>query len=694
MKTGAESTDLKECVRACVAHLQAGRLNDLETLARAALARHPQASALRHLLGVALLSDGRLSEAVLEIRAALDVAPGNAAAWDHLGVTLQRLGDHVEAARAFERSLAIRPDAATVWSNAAVNACDRKLYETAIEHAQRALALDANLAPACLACGNALSALGRLADAVNLLERAVGLAPGLIEAKASLGGVYGELGRESDALRMLEPVVGSNPQDPISRTNYAQALYRLGRIDEAIPHYRAAIAADPSRIEPWNGYLFALTHLHSVTPDALFAAHREFGEVFEAPWRDAWGGWLNDRDPERRLRVGFVSGDLREHAIAHFIEPVWASLDREQFALHVYHNYSQEDATSARLRGQVDAWSNVNAVTDDELFDRIRADRIDILFDLSGHTAYNRLAVFARKPAPVQVSWLGYPNTTGLKAMDYRLVNGAAFSGRDGDCFFTEHLVRLGMGSQFAPPPDLPDVSPLPALSQGFFMFGSFNRPAKIGKEAVELWSKVLHRVPTARMTIGAISDPALEERLGAMFEANGIDRVRLVFKPRVALGAYLKLHNDVDLLLDCFPYTGGTTTNLALWMGVPTLTLMGEALQQRQGAGVMLRSGLSDWVVKTQADFVAVAVAVAEQPAPLAGLRSRLRDQVMQVARSRADSDDLGVAVRMMWQRWCHGLPSAPIDLFGPMDKKRAHEAAPLADDALLIRGGSEAGG
>lgn len=664
MTQGAKVPDLQACIRSCVAHLQAGRLNEVEHLARAALVQYPQAAVVWHLLGVALLSLGRLGEAREALHASLDLAPNNASAWDHLGVTLQRLGDHAEATRAFEHSLAIRPDAASVWSNAAANACDEKRYERAIEHARQALLLDPNLAPACLARGNALSALGRFAEAVTWLERAVELAPSLIEARASLGGVYGEMGRESDALRMLESVIASNPQDPVSRTNYAQALYRLGRIDEALPHYRAAIAADPMRIEPWNGYLFALTHLPGVTPEALFAAHCEFGELFEEKWRDSWGGWQNERDPDRRLRIGFVSGDLRDHAIAHFIEPVWASLDRTQFSLHAYHNYAREDSVSARLREQVDAWSNVHEVSDEALFDRIRADLIDVLFDLSGHTAYNRLALFARKPAPVQISALGYPNTTGLRAMDYRIVNGLALGSRDIDRFFTEHLLRLGVGRQFTSQGGLPEVNPLPALSRGYFMFGSFNRPAKIGRETVDLWSKVLHRVPSARMTIGAISNPELEARLTALFEANGIDAARLVFKPRVEMSAYLLMHNDVDLLLDSFPYTGGTTSNHALSMGVPTLTLAGKALQQRQGAGVMLRAGLAEWVVESESEYISKAVATATQPHALAEQRLRLRAHLEALRSAEPRGDDLGSAIRRVWQRWCKGLPAESLDL------------------------------
>lgn len=647
--------DLQASVRACIAHLQAGRLDALEALARSALSRHPQAAVLWQLQGVALLSLGRLAEALTSLRKSVELVPANASAWDNLGVVLQRLGEHDDAALAFERSLSISRDVAGVWSNAAANACDLKRYDVAIAYAERALVLDASLAPAALARGNALSALGRLGEAADWLERAVMLAPGLLEAHASLGGVYAESGRHAQAVEILTPLATLSAGNPVVLTNLAQALYHLGRIDEALAHFRAAIECGSSRVEPWNGYLFTLTHMATVTPEALHAAHVAFGDTFEGRWRDRWGGWDNDRDPQRRLRIGFVSGDLRNHAIAHFIEPIWAALDRGQFELHAYHTYPSEDATSERLRALVAHWSNVHALTDDALEERIRADRIDILFDLSGHTAYNRLPVFARKPAPIQISWVGYPGTTGLRAVDYRFVHASAVSEGQMDPFFTERLVRLELTSNFAPYPDLPDVSPLPALDAGVLTFASFNRPAKLGREAVALWARVLAGVPRARMLIGAVSDAALESRIVELFHEFGIERARLAFKPRVDMQAYLSLHHEVDLILDTLPYSGGTTTHHALWMGVPTLTLAGSSLQQRQGAGILARAGLPEWITYSEEVFVAKAIEAARDLPALAALRMTLRPHL----RSLTDGvrgADIGVPLRALWRRWCEG--------------------------------------
>lgn len=630
--------------------------------------QHPRAFGGWQLLGVARLSLGDAAGAEPALQRAVQLAKDNAVAWELLGVALQRLGRPDEAAAALERSLALRPASPSGWANAAAVACERRRFDEAMHCARRALALDPRLASAHVSVGNALLATGRADAALMSFQQALSAAPGLAEALTGAGNALVQLEREAEALPLLEQAVKLQPASAVACVQLAAALARLGRMPEAIERYRAAIALDRSNPLLWSGYLYALTHADGVDPGAVFAAHVEFGELIEAPWRDQPRKWSNLPDPDRPLRLGFVSADLRDHPVAYFVEPSWARFDPKQFELHAYHSYPAEDAVSDRLRTRVKAWHRVHDWSDEALAERIRADGIDILFDLSGHTAGTRLGVFARKPAPLQVTWIGYPGTTGLQAMDYRIVNLMSAEGGV-DRHFVEKLIRCGVGTCFEPPDVLPPLSPLPALARGHVTFGSFNRPVKITSQSVALWCRVLNAVPDARMLIGAVGDGATQARLTELFVANGVDAARLDFRPRVSLDAYLALHSEVDFLLDTLPYSGGTTTSHALWLGVPTLSRVGEGQQQSHAKWRLVQAGLDDWAVYDDDEFVERAVAASRDMPALAAVRAGLRAR-MEAARERERiSPDLPRALRIIWQRWCGGL----------------------APEALIVRSGGE---
>lgn len=367
----------------------------------------------------------------------------------------------------------------------------------------------------------------------------------------------------------------------------------------------------------------------------------------------------NVRDPERDLRVGFVSGDLRKHPLAYLIEPIWQAMRGGRNQVIAYSNFGTEDDVSARLRALTDSWVRIERMNDEALADRIRRDSIDILFDLSGHTTHNRLPVFAMKPAPIQVSWLGYPATTGLSAMDYRFVRGADTDGHLIERLFCEKLVRLRFRG-FEPEPNAPAVGPLPALTAGHVTFGSFNRPSKISEATTDLWSLVLRAVPNSRLLIAAAGEMRTQDRLRMLFESKGISSERLSFRPRVSLADYLAMHHEVDIALDAFPYTGGTTTNHALWMGVPVLSLVGTTPQQRQASSILVMLGLSEWAARSAEEYVARAVEATSNLGELSQLRERLRPAMAASFQgsTAAVARELDWALRMVWQRWCAGLP------------------------------------
>ena len=515
--------------------------------------------------------------------------------------------------------------------------------------------------------GLALKNLGQMDEAVASYRRALALRPDFAEVHNNLGNVYFDLMQPDEAASSYRQALEFQPDFAKAHNNLGNALKQLGQLDEAAKSYRSALASRPDFAEAHSNLLFCLGHGETVNAAELLFEHRRFAEQFETPLRNQWQKHGNARDPERRLRVGFVSADLRDHAVAHFVAPVLAKLaDSPQLSLHAYYNHTIEDSISLELKGHFEHWHKVAGLQDDVLAQRIIEDGIDILVDLSGHTAHNRLLSFARKPAPVQISWIGYPNTTGLQAMDYVLSD--RFNSPPGlhEPYYVEKFARLPSSGCFVPQSRVPEVTELPALNRGHVTFGSFNRPEKLGDQVIATWARVLQAVPGAVMLLGNVSDESLALRLTQRFNERGIAAERFVFRPRVSLYEYLEMHREVDLVLDTWPYTGGTTTNYALCMGVPVVTLIGPMRSHCQSAAVLGRSGLADWVARDVDEFVRIAVrwghALPELAQLRAGLRERWQSAPLQQPATVARGMEL--AFRHMWQHWCAGLPAEHFEI------------------------------
>jgi len=578
-----------------------------------------------HLLGLALTFAGDPRRGADTLRKATRLARADATVWDAFGVALQRCGDPRAAADAFRTSLRLAPGVASVWSNAACNAFEMGDAAEALRLAERALGLDAALPEAHLARGNALSAQGRLGDALAACNEALRLRPGFPGALLSAGVVLEKLGRLGEAVAATRAAVERAPGLVPAHINLGSLYCALGDNARAAEHSRRAIEADPDAATAWSNLLYALAHDERVSPQQAFEAHAAFGAHFAAKHAPR-EHIAAQRDGERRLRIGFVSADLRDHPVARFVEPVFRELDRWRFSPIVYMNVAADDPVATRLRGLVDAWHEVGGLSDVQLCERIVRDRIDVLFDLSGHTAGNRLPVFAMKPAPVQISWIGYPGTTGLRTIDYRLVDATTAPPGELDHLFTERLAYLPYQSTFERPERLPDVAPAPVLRNGYLTFGSFNRAAKLGARTIALWASVLRAVPTSLLLVAGVPDDDTERRLCERLEAEGVDRVRLEFRRRVAIDEYLQLHGEVDVALDTVPFSSGTTANFALWMGVPALTLAGGSMAQRLCASRLAAAGLHDFITGSDEEFVATARRWAGDPQAVAGLRAGLR--------------------------------------------------------------------
>ncbi|MFM9916047.1 MAG: tetratricopeptide repeat protein [Rhizobacter sp.] len=651
-------------------HQGAGRLREARECLESALKLAPDDAEINNKLGVVCLSQGELQPAQALFTRAVTLQPKMASAFGNLGITLHAQGDFRGAEACFRDALALAPNSPQNLANLGAilqaqrrHAEARACFEHALARAPQMAGIHCNLGLMCIET--------RLWDQAEVaFGKAIELQPQLHQAHEGLGRVLAEKKQWAAAEASCRRALAIAPQEPSSLAQLGSILSESGRLTQAAACLREAIRLRPDDAQIRSSHLFCLTQDEDVSWDELFDAHRAFGAHFEAPDRVRPVAHANNRDPDRKLRVGFVSGDLRSHAVAYFIHPVWAAIDREQVEILVYHSCGEQDFVTARLREHCHAWRQVEAMTDDELAEQIRSDRIDVLFDLSGHTAYNRLQAFCRKPAPVQVTWLGYPNTTGLLSMDYMLCD--RFNSPHGlfERYYTEKFARIPTSGAFVQNLDAPPVGELPMLASGHVTFGSFNRISKLGDKVVATWARVMHGVPGSRMLIGNASDEQVRRSVVERFESHGIAADRLDLRPAVPLNEYLRLHHEVDMILDTWPYTGGTTTNHALWMGVPVLTIMGPSRAHCQAASGMGKMGLPEWIATDPDDFVARALQMVSDPGALAELRSGMRDrwrsaplrQPTLVARG------LEAAARQMWRRWCQGLPAEHLDITLPL--------------------------
>ena len=583
--------------------------------------------------GVDLLVRGMFSEAEQMARGLIETYPESNFGWKALGIALHQQGRNLEARWPFERATEISPNDFESLSN----------------------------------LGNALRELGQLDEAEISCRRAIKINPDFSAAYNILGSVLREMGQLDKAEISCRQALKLEPDSSFAHNNLGNILLASGRASEAGVSYQQALKIKPNYSDGHSNLLFCLTHDEEINTAVLFDEHRHFGEQFEAPLRGDWVEHTNLKDPNRRLRIGFVSGDLRSHSVANFIEPVIKHLaGHSELSLHAYSNHFIEDSVTQRLHGYFKCWDVINGLSHTALADKIRADEIDILIDLSGHTAWNRLLTFARKPAPIQVSWIGYPGTTGLQAMDYYLADPFFLPPGQFDDQFTEKIVHLPATAPFLPSDLAPSVNPLPALSNGYITFGSFNRPNKISPSVVALWSQILRALPNSRILLGAMSIDGKNEFLVEMFAREGITSKRISIHPRSSMENYLALHHQVDICLDTFPYNGGTTTCHALWMGIPTLTLAGKTAPGRQGAGNLGHSGLGAFIAEDQTDFVEKGLSWANNLVALSSLRLELRERFKQSAMGQPAVIAAGLerALRIMWRRWCADQPAESFEV------------------------------
>jgi predicted O-linked N-acetylglucosamine transferase (SPINDLY family) len=613
----------------------------------------------------------KLTAAEASCRRALALQPDYLEAYNNLGTILEDQERYAEAGECFERVLARRPDFAEGHYNLGNTFWKREHLDEAVACYRQALALKPDYAEAHNNLGFVFKLKGQYEDALACIHQSLTLRPDYAEAYCNLGSVLILQKRYEPAKAYLQQCLALKPDYPYAYSQLGGILYSQSQHAEAIVYYRRALELKPRDSATHSNLLFCLNYAPDYSPQQVYAEHRRFAKRFADSLRPTWRPHANTRDPHRQLKIGYVSGDFRKHSVAFFIEPVLARHDHEQFEIICYQTCPQEDEITRQIQSYADRWHTLVGLDDEAAAKQIREDRIDILVDLSGHTAYHRLLVFAGKPAPVQASWLGYLTTTGLTAMDYRITDAHADPPGPSEAVHSETLYRLPDGFLvFQPPAASPEVEPPPVLANGFVTFGSFNNFAKVTPAVIALWARVLHAVPGSRLLLktAALGDPAQQERVRAWFAAHAIAPERLIL-----LGAeadyrqHQARYHEVDIGLDPFPCNGGTTTCDALWMGVPVVTLAGDRFISRMGVSMAQNAGLAELIAATPDDYVALAARLAGEPGHLADWRQRLRPQL--AASPLLDADrftrNLEAAYRRMWQAWCarptFGFAKAP---------------------------------
>jgi protein O-GlcNAc transferase len=498
---------------------------------------------------------------------------------------------------------------------------------------------------------------GRHGIAMALVRKAIALDPSVPTYYNTLGLALLSQCKPTAAEASFRQALDIAPDDANTHLNRGSALIALGRVIEAEASFRQALTLKLAFLAAHSNLLFLMHYLPTCGREVLFAAGTDWGDRYATPLVGTNLPHVNVRDPERRLRVGYVSADLHHHPVGHVLAAVLASHDKDQLETYCYNNNRYADHITARIFASADHWRNIKGIDDREVAAMIRADGIDVLVDLSGHTSGHRLLVFARKPAPIQATWLGYFDTTGLPAMDYIIAD--RFVCPEGDeRFYTERILRLPDAFLCYVPPECVNMAPAPALSRGYVTFGCFNNIAKITPEVVALWGQICRAVPTARVCLksAAFADAGVAERYRAMFATHGVSAERVLLSTRSSYSDYLVAHNDVDIALDPFPYNGGATTCAALWMGVPVVALTGDRFVSRMGMSLLSAANCREFIAESPERYVEKAVALASDPDHLASVRAELRQRVIgsPLCDETRFTRGLEAAYRRMWRDWC----------------------------------------
>ncbi|MGA2583995.1 MAG: tetratricopeptide repeat protein [Tepidisphaeraceae bacterium] len=680
--------DIDQTMQAAFRQFQAGKLSEAEALCQRVLGARPDHDAALNLLGLIANQAGRESAAVELIGRAIFIRPQAAVYHANLSDVLRRLGKFNEALSAATTAAHLSPDSAEAQINLACAYSSLQRHDEAVAACMRAVKLQPKDPRAYFNLGNIFAARGNYTEAIDAFHGAIQLEPDYVQAISNLGGALFDAGDIEQAITVCLAALKLDPRLASAHFNLANALRNKGQVDPAIASYTTAIQLNPSHADAWGNLANVLRetgridqalghydramainpknpmflsnrlqaiHLHpDFDAQKILAEHRQW-DVRHAAHLPRAANYPNDPATDRRLRIGYVSPDFSANPIGRFMLPLLSEHDRSKFEVVCYSDLRNPDVMTRRLQGLADLWRETRRLSDEQLAAQIAQDQIDILVDLTMHTADNRLLVFARKPVPIQVTYLAYASTTGLSAIDYRLTDPYLDPPGQGDANYSEKSFRLPR-TFYCYQLDVFDVhpNPLPAATTGRVTFGCLNNFGKMSLPAMALWGQILKSVPNSRLILHAREGSHRQAALG-FFAAQGIDPARISFMGYLRNVDYFLAYHQIDIALDPFPCAGGTTTCDALWMGVPVVSLIGKTAIGRTGLSILSNIGLPELAAESKERYHQIAFELASDLNRLAALRSTLRQKIQQspLGDAKSFARDVEAAYRQMWAAW-----------------------------------------
>jgi protein O-GlcNAc transferase len=619
--------NINKMIQLAVQHYQSGNLQQAEQFCKEVLAIQPNNPDILYFLGIINSQLENYDLAINQIKRSIHLNSGNSDAYLALGMATQQKGLVDDAIDAYTKFIQMKPDSAEAHFN----------------------------------LGKILQQKGQRNDAITYFQKAIQFNPHFVQAYHSLAAVLVETWRFDEVINVCHKMLQINPSDVLAYYILGNTFMTQGLQDEAEKCFKRAIQIKPDDLKLCQAFLVFLSYYPEYNAQTIFSEHLKFAKHFEEPLHGKISPHSNDRTVNRSLKIGYVSPDFKRHAVASFIEPVLMQHNRDFFEIFCYSDVSSPDHVTKRIREYSNQWRNIAGLSDEKAAELIREDRIDILIDLAGHTGgVNRILLFARKPAPIQISWIGYLATTGLSTMDYRIADMYSDPIGMTEQFYTEKLIRLPESFLcYLPDRASPEVGPLRALSTGYITFGSFNNFVKVNRELIILWSRILKAVPTSRLVMKTDSfcDKTIRAYAVDRFRQRGIPAERIVLLSPDPSPKHLESYNLIDIGLDTFPFNGGATTCEAMWMGVPVITIAGTAYHSRVGVSLLSNGGLPDLVARTSEEYISIAVSLANDLKKLQILREHLRDMMRYspLCDAKKFTLNLETCYRTIWGKWCH---------------------------------------
>ncbi len=653
---GQVTIDTSSLLATAQQQLDQGRAQEAEATCQKILSINPDEAEALQLLGLTAYLSGELKIAIDWLKKATKVRPDFAEAFYNLGIVLNRADKAKQAETAYRQALKIEPENIDYLNNLGNLLVSRKAGDEAVKIFGQALTIDPDHLKILNNYGSALMSLGRHDEAVTQYEKAIAIEPNYADAYNNLGNAYVEEGHLSAAIEAFEKAIELQPDNARMFNNLGNALLDSGQPEKARKAYQKSVELAPNQPRTHSNLLYCYQYDPGVKASQLNELHLAWDQVHGAPYKENWPDYKVNKNPGRRLRLGFASADFARHPVGFFLFSLLLNIDSKEFEIFCYSDRLNKDAMTDRLAAATPNWRDSFNLTDDELAVKIRRDKIDILFELSGHTKGNRLSMHAQKPAPVQISWgIGYPGTTGLSAIDVLLTDEHHVDPAE-DGLYPEKVIRLPDGiSCYAPPDYAPAVGGLPASQNGYVTFGSFSQSRKITDEVLATWADILGAVSDSRLLLkySGLDDEINISRINGAFADQGVSADRIVIEGGTRHEEFLARYNAVDIALDTFPYSGGITTCEALWMGVPVVTWPGSTSASRHASSHLSTVGMTYFIAQDLPAYVKIATDLAEDLAELETLRLGLRERVAAspLTDGAGFARQFGGAMKDIWQ-------------------------------------------